>query len=77
MIGGLELKDQRKVLLLKKPRVIFATLGRLLEHLGKEYISLQSLKILAIDEADKFNLTGEKKAWQDLDIVFESLPKDV
>jgi superfamily II DNA/RNA helicase len=52
-------------------------LGRLLEHLEKEYICLENLKILAIDEADKFNLTGRKKAWQDLDIVFDSLPKDV
>ncbi len=57
--------------------MIFATLGRLLEHLEKEYICLENLKILAIDEADKFNLTGKKKAWQDLDVIFDSLPKDV
>jgi superfamily II DNA/RNA helicase len=62
---------------LKKPHIIFATLGRLLEHLGKEYICLNNLKILAVDEADKFDLTGKKKAWQDLDIVIDSLPKDV
>lgn len=48
---------------MKKPRIIFATLGRLLEHLGKEYICLNNLKILAVDEADKFDLTGKKKAW--------------
>ena len=58
MIGGLDLKDQRKVLLVKKPKVIFATLGRLLEHISKEYISLSKLKLMAFDEADKFKLSG-------------------
>lgn len=62
-IGGLELKDQRKVLLVKRPKVIFATLGRLLEMLAKEYISLERLKVLALDEADKFTVKGKARAW--------------
>ena len=72
-IGGLELKDQRKVLLVKRPRVIVATLGRLLEMLAKEYVSLAHLKVLALDEADKFTVKGKAKAWQDLESLIDQL----
>ena len=74
LIGGLELKEQRKIILLKKPRILFATLGRLLEHIEKEYISLERLNVFTIDEADKFNVDDKKKAWQHLDGVFTAIP---
>ena len=62
-IGGIDLKEQRKVMLLKRPRILVATLGRLLEMIDKEYIGLEGLEILALDEADKFNVKGKKKTW--------------
>jgi superfamily II DNA/RNA helicase len=42
-IGGIDLKEQRKVLLVKRPKVVVATLGRLLEMINKEYIGLERL----------------------------------
>jgi superfamily II DNA/RNA helicase len=50
-------------MLLKRPRIVVATLGRLLEMLDKEYIGLEGLEIMALDEADKFNVKGKKKTW--------------
>jgi len=47
----------------KKPRVVVATLGRVMEMLDKEYISLDRLKVLALDEADKFTMKGKARAW--------------
>ena len=40
--------------MLKRPKVIFATLGRFIEVLTeKEWLSLSNLRIMIIDEADK------------------------
>ena len=61
LIGGLEMKDQRKNLLVNQPKVIFATLGRLLEVFDKEYISFDKMKLVVVDEADKFRMHSEKK----------------
>lgn len=54
LIGGLDIKAQRKKLLIKKPSIIVGTLGRIKETMDKEYINLNKLKILILDEADKF-----------------------
>jgi len=54
LIGGLDLREQRKELLVKRPRIIFATLGRLIEvAVEREWLSLRSLKVFVMDEADK------------------------
>ena len=84
LIGGLELKEQRKNLLVNRPKVIFATLGRLLEVIDKEYISFKKMKIAIVDEADKFKISQEQNYskqqshkisnWKDLAQVFKQLP---
>jgi superfamily II DNA/RNA helicase len=72
LIGGLSLKDQRKKLLVKKPNVIIGTLGRIKEVIDKEYIDINDLKILLLDESDKFtklakcNKSNSYKFMQDL-----------
>ena len=48
-------------MLVNQPKVIFATLGRLLEVMDKEYIGFEKMKIVVIDEADKFRMQSEKK----------------
>ncbi len=54
LIGGLDLKEQRKQLLVSKPKVIFATLGRLIEVvIEREWLSLSKLQVFIMDEADK------------------------
>jgi superfamily II DNA/RNA helicase len=59
LIGGLEIREQRKSLLMQRPSILFATLGRLTDLLDKEYINLNSLKVLAIDEADRFKVVAD------------------
>lgn len=63
-IGGVDLKEQRKRLLVERPAVIVGTLGRVMEMIDKEYFSLQRLQVLALDEADKFTMKGKTKAWR-------------
>jgi superfamily II DNA/RNA helicase len=74
-IGGMELKDQRKTLLVMRPRVIVGTMGRVAEMIDKEYLSIKGLKVLAIDEADKFTTRGNVKAWQELIKLTSQLPE--
>jgi superfamily II DNA/RNA helicase len=57
MIGGLSLSDQKRELLAQPPNVVVATLGRLEEAIAKSLITLENLKLLVVDEADRFRLT--------------------
>lgn len=50
--GGEDFKYQRS-LLRKNPEIIIATPGRLLEHIERGSIDLQSLQFLILDEADR------------------------
>ena len=80
------MKDQRKNLLVNQPKVVFATLGRLLEVFDKEYISFMKMKLMIVDEADKFrmypnessasksNHSNKISSWSDLKQVFHHLP---
>lgn len=52
LIGGVPLKRQVE-LLKKKPRILVATPGRLLDHLKSRKVSLDNCKILVLDEADR------------------------
>ena len=88
LIGGLDLKEQRRQLLVNKPAVVFATLGRLIEFcFEREWLSLAALKVLIMDEADKMvnklrhnkdakpQDTGKSKnVWQDLSLVLNKVP---
>jgi superfamily II DNA/RNA helicase len=54
LIGGLDPKQQRREILVKKPSLIFGTVGRLLETTkDKSWLNLNTLQCLVIDEADK------------------------
>ncbi len=52
LIGGLPLKAQTKELQ-KKPRILIATPGRLVDHLNHQPRLLANLAILVVDEADR------------------------
>jgi len=56
IIGGESFKDQIAVLG-KKPEVIIATPGRLVEHIQSDY-DLSSIEILVLDEADRMLQMG-------------------
>jgi ATP-dependent RNA helicase RhlE len=52
LIGGLSIKPQVNALL-KKPHIIIATPGRLIDHLNQKHLHLKSARIVVLDEADR------------------------
>ncbi len=52
LIGGAPM-HQQQVALSRKPRVIIATPGRLIDHLEQKSINLSDIQILVLDEADR------------------------
>ena len=52
LIGGMSMQPQVRALQ-KKPKIIIATPGRLLDHLDRRGVSLQSTHLLVLDEADR------------------------
>lgn len=53
LYGGRPTMEEHRRLKEVKPQVVFATPGRLLDHIGKENISLLATKMLVVDEYDK------------------------
>lgn len=73
LVGGMDIMTQT-VALAKKPHIIIATPGRLVEHLEKtKGFNLQTLKYLILDEADRIlNMDFEKE----IDKVLEQVPRE-
>lgn len=73
LVGGMDMMTQT-VALAKKPHIIIATPGRLVDHLEKtKGFNLTALKYLVLDEADRIlNMDFEKE----VDKILEQIPKD-
>ena len=71
LIGGMSMQPQMRALF-KGHRVVIATPGRLLDHLNRGSLSLRTLEILCLDEADRMLDLGF--AGQ-LNEIFTFLPK--
>ncbi|OGL78047.1 hypothetical protein A3J43_00995 [Candidatus Uhrbacteria bacterium RIFCSPHIGHO2_12_FULL_54_23] len=52
LIGGLSQKPQVNALL-KKPHIIVATPGRLIDHLNQKHLHLKQMRVVVLDEADR------------------------
>ncbi len=52
LIGGLSMRPQVQ-LLTRKPQVIVATPGRMMDHLRRKNVKLAKLEVLVLDEADR------------------------
>lgn len=52
LIGGEQINRQKRQLK-KRPHVIIATPGRLIDHLKQKFVSLNKVNILVLDEADR------------------------
>lgn len=61
LYGGRPTMDEHRELRDLKPQVVFATPGRLNDHLDKENITLESLRFVIIDEFDKSLEMGFQK----------------
>lgn len=72
LVGGTSMYAQVKSLP-RKPRIIIATPGRLMDHLDKKTISMQDLKIAVLDEADRMLDIGFEPQ---INRIFQKLPKE-
>lgn len=72
LIGGASMKPQL-LSLARKPHIIIATPGRLIDHLEQKTVKLDTTKILVLDEADRMLDMGFEPQ---LKRIFPHLPKD-
>uniref|UniRef100_A0A6G1SAI0 RNA helicase n=1 Tax=Aceria tosichella TaxID=561515 RepID=A0A6G1SAI0_9ACAR len=73
LVGGMDMMTQT-VALAKKPHIIIATPGRIIDHLEKtKGFNLTALKYLVLDEADRIlNMDFEKE----IDKILEQIPRE-
>ena len=65
--------DKQIFELKKKPQIVVATPGRLIDHIKRKTIKMKDLKVLVLDEADEMLNMGFK---EDLDIILKTAPKE-
>ena len=70
LIGGAPFSMQR-VALKKRPRIIVATPGRLMDHIRRRTIKLDNIEIFVLDEADRMLDMG---FIHDIEMIMESIP---
>ncbi len=70
LCGGVD-KAQQQAKLAKRPNILIATTGRLLDLLSAEELSLKQVKTLILDEADRLLDMG---FWPDVQAIAEKLP---
>ncbi|KAI9562499.1 hypothetical protein GHT06_009937 [Daphnia sinensis] len=73
IVGGIDMMSQ-SLMLAKKPHIIIATPGRLVDHLeNTKGFNLKALKYLVMDEADRIlNMDFE----QEVDKILKSIPRE-
>ncbi len=70
--GGQDMDRQIKALK-KKPQIIVATPGRLMDHMRRKLIRLQQLAIVVLDEADEMLNMGFR---EDIETILADVPKE-
>ncbi len=65
--------DRQILALKRKPQIIVATPGRLMDHMRRKTIRLDHLKTLVLDEADEMLDMGFR---EDIDEILQSVPED-
>ncbi|MFV0363149.1 MAG: DEAD/DEAH box helicase [Suipraeoptans sp.] len=65
--------DRQIMALKKRPQIIVATPGRLMDHMRRRTIKLDKLKYMVLDEADEMLNMGFR---EDIDTILESVPEE-
>ncbi len=65
--------DKQIAALKRKPQIVVATPGRLMDHLRRKTVKMKDLKILVLDEADEMLNMGFR---EDLDVILETAPEN-
>lgn len=56
----------------KRPQIIIATPGRIMDHINRRTVRLDSLRTLVLDEADRMLDMGFR---EDLDVILKTIPQ--
>ena len=70
--GGQQI-DRQIFALKKKPQIIVATPGRLMDHMRRKTVKLQNLKHVILDEADEMLNMGFR---EDIDVILATVPEE-
>lgn len=70
--GGQDIEKQIKALK-KKPQIIVATPGRLMDHMRRKLIRLQQLSVVVLDEADEMLNMGFR---EDIETILTEVPAE-
>lgn len=70
LYGG-ELIDKQINALKRKPQIIVATPGRLLDHINRGNVKLDNIKVVVLDEADEMLNMGFR---EDIDAILDLIP---
>lgn len=65
--------DRQILALKKKPQIIVATPGRLMDHMRRHTVKLQELKHMILDEADEMLAMGFR---EDIDEILKTVPEN-
>ena len=71
VIGGASMSLQRNALK-RNPRIIIATPGRLMDHIGRRTVNLDNIEVLILDEADRMLDMGFVR---DIEKIVKSIPE--
>lgn len=72
-IYGGQNMDRQILALKRKPQIIVATPGRLMDHMRRHTIRLENLEYMVLDEADEMLNMGFR---EDIDKILESVPEE-
>ena len=72
-IYGGQNMDRQIMALKRKPQIIVATPGRLMDHMRRHTIRLEHLEYMVLDEADEMLNMGFR---EDIDKILESVPEE-
>lgn len=72
-IYGGQNMDRQIMALKRKPQIIVATPGRLMDHMRRHTIRLENLRYMVLDEADEMLNMGFR---EDIDVILESVPEE-
>lgn len=70
--GGQPIEQQLRIIKKDKPQIVIATPGRLFDHLRRNTINLNSVKMIVLDEADEMLDMGFRP---EIEEIFELLPE--
>ncbi len=71
-IGGMDMRDERRALS-KNPHIVVGTPGRLVDHISRGSLQMDSLRVIVLDEADEMLNMGFR---EELEEILEAAPDE-